>query len=68
MPRDSAFQSLNEDLLRRAEVGSLEYGKKMDLILCDVPNYPSLVYHFGVNPIKHVIKNGKVVVRDGKLV
>lgn len=26
-----------------------------------------LVYHFGVNPIKHVIKNGKIVVRDGKL-
>jgi imidazolonepropionase len=53
---------------RQNEVGSLEVGKKMDLILCDVPNYPSLVYHFGVNPIKHVIKNGKVVVRDGKLV
>jgi len=53
---------------RQNEVGSLEYGKKMDLILCDVPNYPSLVYHFGVNPIKHVIKNGKVVVRDGRLV
>jgi len=52
---------------RHNEVGSLEIGKKMDLILCDVPNYPSLVYHFGVNPIKHVIKNGKVVVRDGKL-
>ena len=55
-------------ITRHNEVGSLEIGKKMDLILCDVPNYPSLVYHFGVNPIKHVIKNGKIVVRDGKLV
>ncbi|UCC39170.1 MAG: imidazolonepropionase [Candidatus Aminicenantes bacterium] len=49
-------------------VGSLEVGKKMDLILCDVPNYPSLVYHLGINPIKHVIKNGKIVVKDGEIV
>jgi imidazolonepropionase len=48
-------------------VGSLELGKKMDLILCDAPNYPYLVYHFGVNPIKHVIKNGKMVVQDSKI-
>ncbi len=48
-------------------VGSLELGKKMDLILCDAPNYPYLVYHFGVNSIKHVIKNGKMVVQDSKI-
>ena len=54
-------------LFRHDEFGSLEVGKKMDLILCDVPNYPSLVYHLGVNPIKYVIKNGKIVVRDGKV-
>ncbi len=53
-------------LTRHDEVGSLEGGKKMDLLLCDVPNYPSLVYHLGINPIKHVIKNGKTVVKDGK--
>ena len=52
---------------RHEEVGSLETGKKMDLILCDAPNYPSLVYHLGINPIKHVIKNGKVVVMDGQI-
>ena len=49
------------------EVGSLEVGKKMDLILCDIPNYLFLVYHLGVNPITHVIKNGRLVVRDGRL-
>lgn len=54
-------------LSRHEEAGSLEVGKKMDLILFDVPNYPSLVYHLGVNPIKYVIKNGKIVVRDGKV-
>jgi imidazolonepropionase len=49
------------------QVGSLELGKKMDLILFEAPNYPSLVYHLGVNPIKHVIKNGRIVVQEGKI-
>ncbi len=52
---------------RHNEIGSLETGKKTDLILCDAPNYPYLVYHFGINPVKHVIKNGKWVVKDGLL-
>jgi len=52
---------------RHNEIGSLETGKKMDLILCDAPNYPFLVYHFGINPVKHVIKNGKWVVKEGLL-
>jgi len=49
------------------EVGSLEIGKKMDLILCDSPNYLYLVYHLGINPVKHVIKNGHIVIRDRQL-
>lgn len=53
---------------RHAEVGSLEVGKKMDLVLCDAPNYPYLVYHFGINPVRHVIKNGMIVVRDKQIV
>jgi imidazolonepropionase len=47
---------------RHQSVGSLEPGKKMDMILCEAPNYPYLIYHFGVNPVQHVIKNGNVVV------
>ncbi len=54
-------------LTRDHEMGSLEIGKKMDLVLCRVPHYLTLVYHFGINPIEHVIKNGRVVVRDGRL-
>jgi imidazolonepropionase len=50
------------------EVGSLEVGKKMDLILCEIPSYIFLVYHLGINPITHVIKNGKLVVKDGRLI
>jgi imidazolonepropionase len=52
---------------RHHEIGSLEVGKKMDLILCEASNYPTLVYHLGINPLKHVIKNGKLVVKDGKI-
>jgi imidazolonepropionase len=52
-------------LTRDQEIGSLEVGKKMDLVLCRAPHYLTLVYHFGINPIKHVIKNGNVVLKDG---
>jgi imidazolonepropionase len=50
------------------EVGSLELGKKMDVVLCDIPNYYFLAYHPGVNPVRQVMKNGCLVVRDGRLV
>lgn len=49
---------------RQDSVGSLELGKKMDLLLCDIPHYAYLGYHVGINPITYVIKNGRVVVRD----
>ena len=54
-------------LRRHDSVGSLEVGKKMDMLLCDVPDYASLVYELGRNPIRHVIKNGQVVVRNGQI-
>ncbi len=53
---------------RQNSVGSLELGKKMDLLLCDIPNYAYLGYHIGTNPITHVIKNGKIVVKDGQII
>ena len=52
---------------RHERVGSLEVGKRMDLLICDVPNYASLIYQLGVNPVRHVIKDGKIVVRAGKI-
>lgn len=54
-------------LLRHDQVGSLEVGKKMDLILCEAPNYAYLVHHLGINPVRHVIKNGKLAVKDGQV-
>jgi imidazolonepropionase len=54
-------------LSRHEDAGSLEVGKKMDLVLYEAPNYPTIVYHLGINPIKHVIKDGKLAVKDGQI-
>lgn len=51
---------------RQEQVGSLEPGKDFDLILCDLPSYLFLAYELGRNPVKTVIKNGRVVVEDGR--
>ena len=46
---------------RENEIGSLEIGKKADVLVIDVPNYRYLPYHFGVDHVECVIKRGKVV-------
>ncbi len=53
---------------RAAEIGSLEVGKKADIAVLSGATYHHLVYHYGVNPIRHVVKNGEVVIRDGRRV
>jgi imidazolonepropionase len=47
---------------RQEDIGSLEVGKKADIVVFDVPNHNFLPYQFGVNLVSKVIKNGKVVV------
>jgi imidazolonepropionase len=44
------------------DVGSLEVGKKADIIILDVPNHKFLGYHFGVNLVDKVVKNGRIVI------
>jgi len=44
------------------DTGSIEAGKKADLILLDAPGYLHLVYHFGVNLVKGVFRDGQRVV------
>lgn len=44
------------------QVGSIESGKKADIVMWDVPNYQMLQYAFGVNHVKMVWKNGVQVV------
>jgi imidazolonepropionase len=52
---------------RADQIGSIEDGKSADLLVLDAPTHHHLVYHFGVNPVRHVVKGGRVVVRDGQL-
>jgi imidazolonepropionase len=49
-----------------AEIGSLEPGKRADLIVLDAPGYLHLVYHFGVNLVREVYRNGAPTVREGR--
>lgn len=51
-----------------ADAGSLEPGKKADLVIYDVADYPSLFYELGSSRISNVVKAGRVVVKDGGLV
>lgn len=53
---------------RAAELGSIEVGKRGDLVVLAAPTYHHVVYHYGVNPVRHVVKGGEVVVRDGQRV
>jgi imidazolonepropionase len=46
--------------------GSLEVGKQADILFLDIPNHEHLCYHFGVNLVETVIKNGKVVANLGQ--
>jgi imidazolonepropionase len=53
---------------RASEIGSIEVGKKADLVILDAPNMDYVVYHYGINHVDSVIKNGKIVVEKGKLI
>jgi imidazolonepropionase len=46
---------------RADRIGSIEVGKQADFIICDVPDFRHLFYHFGVNHVWRVIKRGRVV-------
>ncbi|HEX9943642.1 MAG TPA: imidazolonepropionase [Thermoanaerobaculia bacterium] len=45
------------------EIGSVEAGKRADLVLLDAPNLLHLAYHYGINPVAAVVKGGKVARR-----
>jgi imidazolonepropionase len=44
-----------------AETGSIEVGKRADFVLLDAPSYLHLVYHFGVNLVTAVFRDGQRV-------
>ena len=48
-------------LSRQDSIGSIEAGKKADIIILEFPSIHFLPYHAGVNIVETVIKNGVVV-------
>lgn len=46
--------------------GSLEPGKRADLVIWDVPAHGLVINRFGVNLVDTVIANGRVVVEKGR--
>ncbi|MFX0150555.1 MAG: imidazolonepropionase [Candidatus Hodarchaeota archaeon] len=60
----NAAHSIN----RAHEIGSLEVGKKADIIIFDTPNHKFFSYNYGINLAEKVFKNGNLVVERGRLV
>jgi imidazolonepropionase len=50
------------------EVGSLEVGKKADIVVFDAPNHKYFAYHYGINLAEKVFKGGKLVAEKGRRV
>jgi imidazolonepropionase len=47
-------------LNKEDKIGSLEKGKKADIVIWEVKNYKEIPYHYGVNLVEKVVKNGRV--------
>ncbi|HEX8153735.1 MAG TPA: imidazolonepropionase [Thermoanaerobaculia bacterium] len=44
------------------DIGSIEMGKRADFSLIEAPSYLHLVYHFGVNLVREVYRDGRNLV------
>jgi len=53
---------------RGGDRGSLEEGKRADLVIWRVPEHGMVINRFGVNLVDTVVKDGRVVVARGTLV
>jgi len=47
---------------RTDTIGSLDVGKKGDVVILKESSYHFLAYHIGVNTVERVIKNGRIVI------
>jgi imidazolonepropionase len=54
-------------LLRSSRIGSLEKGKSADLLMLSVPDYREIPYHFGVNLVDLVMKNGATLLQRSEV-
>ncbi len=53
---------------RAHEIGSLEVGKKADIVIFNAPNHRFFAYNYGINLVEMVFKKGKLVVERGRRV
>ncbi len=53
---------------RGEQAGQLAVGRKADVVIWDAPNYFYLPYHYGVNHVNTVIKNGLIVSKRRDIV
>jgi imidazolonepropionase len=51
---------------RAREIGSLEEGKKADIVIFDAPNHKFFSYHYGVNLAERIFKDGELVAEKGR--
>ena len=47
--------------------GSIESGKRADLVVTDLPSHAHLTYELGRSPVRAVVKDGRVVHRSGSI-
>lgn len=52
---------------RGDDIGTIEPGKKADLVIANVPNYKQMQYFYGMNHTDTVVKAGEIVVKGGVL-
>jgi len=50
---------------RAHEIGSLEAGKRADVVVLDVPSHLHLAYEIGRNPVRAVVVRGRVCLERG---
>ncbi|NIV43531.1 imidazolonepropionase [Candidatus Bathyarchaeota archaeon] len=53
---------------RAHEIGSLEEGKRADIVVFDALNHKYFPYHYGINLAEKVFKNGELVAEKGRRV
>lgn len=50
---------------RGDEAGSIDIGRKADIVIWDAPNHLYIPYHYGVNHVNTVIKDGSILYKRG---
>ena len=52
---------------RSPTVGTLDRGKQAGILVWNAPNLDMIFYRYGSNQVKNVIKKGKIIVSEGRI-